>query len=73
MDNTSQADPRGRASKPTSISFFPQHDAVIRAFASKDNRSYSNAVQTIIEQWARDYGFGHLLPADEPSVQEAAA
>jgi hypothetical protein len=73
MDNTLQADPRGRASKPTSISFFPQHNAVIRAFASQDNRTYSNAAQTIVEQWAREHGFAHLLPADEPSVQEAAA
>lgn len=67
MDNFTQAD-KGRATKPASISLFPQHDAVIRAFAGKDNRSYSNAAQTIIEQWARDHGFAHLLPVEEPTA-----
>jgi hypothetical protein len=61
------------AAKNANVSLFPRHIAVIRAFASNDNRSYSNAAQTIIEQWAREHGFAHLLPADEPSVQEAAA
>jgi hypothetical protein len=37
----------------TSISIFPVHRRIIEEFAGQDHRSFSNAVQFIIEDWAR--------------------
>ena len=36
-----------------SLSLFPVHDRTIRHFADETHRTYSNAVQFIIEDWVR--------------------
>lgn len=38
-------------STPTSL--YPRQRAIVEAFAAKTNRSFSNAVQFIIEDWQR--------------------
>ncbi len=37
----------------TPLSLYPAQRAIVEAFAKKTNRSFSNAVQFIIEDWAR--------------------
>ena len=64
MDVTQPPTPK-RVAKQASLSLFPEHDAVIVAFAADDNRSYSNAAQTIIERWAVANGYAHLLATQE--------
>ncbi len=38
-------------STPTAL--YPQQRAIVEAFAAKTNRSFSNAMQFIIEDWQR--------------------
>ena len=38
---------------PTSITLFPNQRQIVTDFATADRRSFSSAVQIIIEDWAR--------------------
>lgn len=42
-----------RESRQYSVSLFPEQDQIIRTFCEEAHRNYSNAVQFIIEDWAR--------------------
>ena len=35
------------------VTLYPQQDKIIRTYADEFNRSYSNALQFIVEDWAR--------------------
>jgi pyrroline-5-carboxylate reductase len=37
----------------TSVSLFPAHKQIVADFAAQDHRSFSNALQVIIEDWKR--------------------
>jgi hypothetical protein len=51
----------------TSISLFPAQRQIVSEFAARDRRSFSNALQVIIEEWAR------MNKAREATAQHAAA
>lgn len=36
-----------------SLRLFPYHKRIVTEFAARDRRSFSNALQVIIEEWAR--------------------
>lgn len=38
---------------PQNITLYPAQRAIVEAFAERTNRKFSNAVQFIIEDWAR--------------------
>ncbi len=38
---------------PTPVSLYPTQRAIVEAFADKTGRNFSNAIQFIIEDWAR--------------------
>lgn len=41
------------SAEKTSISLFPSHRQIVADFAAQDHRSFSNALQVIIEDWKR--------------------
>jgi hypothetical protein len=41
------------SAEKTSISLFPAQRQIVSEFAAQDRRSFSNALQVIIEEWAR--------------------
>ncbi len=52
----------------TAISLYPLQDEIVRQFATETHRRYSNALQFIIEDWARmkrNY-IQDAAPAPEP-------
>jgi hypothetical protein len=42
-----------KQAEKTSISLFPEQKQIVTEFAEEDRRSFSNALQVIIEEWAR--------------------
>lgn len=49
----------------TPISLYPTQRAIAEAFAEETGRNLSNAIQFIIEDWARITGFQDKLQADQ--------
>ena len=47
----------------TPISLYPTQRAIVDAFATETNRNLSNAIQFIIEDWARITGFQEKVAA----------
>lgn len=41
----------GERTTNRAVSFYPNHIAVIEEFAKRERRTFSNAVQVIVEQW----------------------
>ncbi len=37
------------------VSFYPNQLAIVKAFANMERRTFSNAVQVIVEQWYDDH------------------
>jgi hypothetical protein len=37
----------------TTVSFFPSQKQIVADFAAQDHRSFSNALQVIVEDWKR--------------------
>lgn len=57
---------------PTPISLYPKQRAIVEAFVAETNRSFSNAVQVIIEDWARISGFEEKMQAAQAEKREPA-
>ena len=55
----------------TPVSLYPEQRAIIEAFAAESGRSFSNAVQFIIEDWARISGFAAKLEAARRKAQKS--
>lgn len=53
----------------TPISLYPTQRAIADAFAAETGRNLSNAVQYIIEDWARLTGFQEKMQAEKRPAQ----
>ena len=40
------------AAEKVSVSLFPSHREIVATFAARERRTFSNALQVIIEEWA---------------------
>lgn len=57
----------------TPVTLYPRQIAIVEAFAAKDGRKFSNAVQFIIEAWyATADPEGVLLKQAKPTAQRTA-
>ncbi len=61
----------GRETRQYSVSLFPEHDAIVRRFADESHRRYSNALQFIIEDWARQKRADIATAAPTPEPEAA--
>ncbi len=52
----------------TPITLYPRQIAIVEAFAAKDGRKFSNAVQFIIEDWQRTADPEGLLLKSKPTT-----
>ncbi len=53
---------------PTPISLYPTQRAIADAFADETGRNLSNAIQFIIEDWARLTGFQEKMQAKQSAA-----
>ena len=58
---------------PTNVSLYQTQSDIVEAFAGETNRTFSNAVQFIIEDWARISGFKEKLDADKIKARKPRA
>ena len=48
----------------TSVSLFPTHKRIVSEFGARGRRSFSNALQIIIEEWAKEALDLHSMALD---------